>query len=41
MMLFTERAWLGFARGRHEAAMTAERATGNIQRGFATRHLPR
>jgi LuxR family maltose regulon positive regulatory protein len=39
MMLFTERALLEFARGRHEAAMTAQRAAESVQRGFAKRHL--
>ena len=38
MMLYTERALLEFARGRHEAAMTALRAVESIERGFTTRH---
>jgi LuxR family transcriptional regulator, maltose regulon positive regulatory protein len=38
MMLYGARAILEFARGRHEAAMTAERAAESIQRGFAARH---
>jgi LuxR family maltose regulon positive regulatory protein len=33
------RAILEFARGRHEAAMTAQRAAERIQREFATRHI--
>jgi len=39
MMLQVTRALLEFARGRHEAAMTAERAAESIRRGFATRHI--
>jgi LuxR family transcriptional regulator, maltose regulon positive regulatory protein len=39
LMLYGARAMLEFARGRHQAAMTAQRAAVNIQRGFATRHL--
>ncbi len=39
MMLYGARAILEFARGRHEAAMTAQRAAESIQRGFATRHI--
>jgi LuxR family transcriptional regulator, maltose regulon positive regulatory protein len=39
MMLLVNRAMLEFARGRHEAAMTAARAAESIQRGFATRHI--
>jgi LuxR family maltose regulon positive regulatory protein len=39
MMLFAARMLLEFARGRHEAAMTAQRAVENIQRGFTTRHM--
>jgi LuxR family maltose regulon positive regulatory protein len=39
MMLYAARTVLEFARGRHEAAMTAQRATESIQRGFATRHI--
>jgi LuxR family transcriptional regulator, maltose regulon positive regulatory protein len=39
LMLYTARALLEFARGRHEAAMTAQRAVEDIERGFATRHL--
>ena len=39
MMLQVTRALLEFARGRHEAAMTAARAVESIQRGLATRHL--
>src|SRR5262249_30837616 len=39
MMLYTDRAFLESARGRHEAAMTAQRAADSIQRGLATRRL--
>jgi LuxR family maltose regulon positive regulatory protein len=39
MMLYAARTVLEFARGRHEAAMTAQRAAESIQRGFATRHI--
>jgi LuxR family maltose regulon positive regulatory protein len=39
MMLQVTRALLEFARGRHEAAMTAQQAAENIQRGFATDHI--
>jgi LuxR family transcriptional regulator, maltose regulon positive regulatory protein len=39
MMLYADRAVLEFARGRHEAAMTAKRAADSVQRGLATRHL--
>ena len=39
MMVYAARAMLEFARGRHEAAMTAQRAAESIQRGFATRHI--
>jgi len=39
MMLHTTRALLEFARGRHQDAMTAQRAAESIQRGFAMRHL--
>jgi LuxR family maltose regulon positive regulatory protein len=39
MMLYGAGAILEFARGRHEAAMTAQRAAESIQRGFATRHI--
>jgi LuxR family maltose regulon positive regulatory protein len=39
MMLYAERFMLEFARGRHEEAMTAQRAVDSIQQGFATRHI--
>jgi LuxR family maltose regulon positive regulatory protein len=39
MMLHATRTVLEFARGRHEVAMTAQRAAESIQRGFATRHI--
>jgi LuxR family transcriptional regulator, maltose regulon positive regulatory protein len=39
MVLYAARIMLEFARGRHDAAMTAQRAVESIQRGFATRHL--
>ena len=39
MMIYTQRASLELARGRHEAAMAAKRAAESIQRGFATRHI--
>ncbi|MBV8949117.1 MAG: hypothetical protein JOZ95_27085, partial [Solirubrobacterales bacterium] len=39
MMLHVDRGLLEFARGRHEAAMTAQRAAESIQRGLATRHI--
>jgi LuxR family transcriptional regulator, maltose regulon positive regulatory protein len=39
MMIYTLRALLELARGRHEAAITAQRAAESIQEGFATRHL--
>jgi LuxR family transcriptional regulator, maltose regulon positive regulatory protein len=39
MMLYADRAMLEFARGRHEAAMTAQRAAEGIERGLATQHL--
>jgi LuxR family transcriptional regulator, maltose regulon positive regulatory protein len=38
-MLHSTRALLEFVRGRHEDAMTAERAAEGVQRGFATRHI--
>ena len=37
--IYAARTMLEFARGRHEAAMTAQRAADSIQRGLATRHL--
>jgi LuxR family maltose regulon positive regulatory protein len=39
LMLYATRALLEFARGRHEAAMTAQRAAEGIERGLATRHI--
>ena len=39
MMLHGTRAVLEFARGRHEDAMTAGRATESIERGLVTRHI--
>ena len=39
MMLYAARAMLELARGRHEAAMTAQRAAEGIERGLATRHI--
>jgi LuxR family transcriptional regulator, maltose regulon positive regulatory protein len=39
MVLYGAWAILEFARGRHEAAMTAQRAAESIERGFATRHI--
>ena len=39
MMIYTERASLELARGRHEAAMAAKRAAESIQQVFATRHI--
>jgi LuxR family transcriptional regulator, maltose regulon positive regulatory protein len=39
MMLHALRAVLEFALGRHEDAMTAQRAAEGIQLGFATRHI--
>ena len=39
MMLHADTGLLEFARGRHEDAMTAQRAAESIQRGFATRHI--
>ena len=39
MMLYATRAMLELARGRHEEAMTAQRAVESIQRGLATRHI--
>jgi LuxR family maltose regulon positive regulatory protein len=39
MMLYTARALLEFARGRHQDAMTAQRAAEGIDRGLATRHI--
>jgi LuxR family maltose regulon positive regulatory protein len=39
MMLYAARAMLEFARGRHEDAMTAQRAAEGIARGLATRHI--
>jgi LuxR family maltose regulon positive regulatory protein len=38
MVLYAARIVLEFARGRYEAAMTAQRVVESIQRGFATRH---
>jgi LuxR family maltose regulon positive regulatory protein len=39
MMLYAARALLEFAHGRHEDAMTAQRAAEGIERGLATRHI--
>jgi LuxR family maltose regulon positive regulatory protein len=39
MVLYAARIVLEFARGRHDAAMTAQRAVESIQRGFLTRHI--
>jgi LuxR family maltose regulon positive regulatory protein len=39
MMLYAARALLEFARGRHEDAMTAQRAAERIERGLAKRHI--
>jgi LuxR family transcriptional regulator, maltose regulon positive regulatory protein len=39
MMLYATRALLEFARGRHEAAMTAQRAAESIQERLATPHI--
>jgi LuxR family transcriptional regulator, maltose regulon positive regulatory protein len=39
MMLYTARVLVEFARGRHEAAMTAEQTAGSIERGFAMPHI--
>ena len=39
MMLYTARAMLEFARGRHEDAMAAQRAAEGIQDVLATRHI--
>jgi LuxR family maltose regulon positive regulatory protein len=39
MMLYGTRAMIESVRGRHEAAMTAQRATESIERGLATRHV--
>ena len=39
MMLQVDRGLLESARGRHEDAMTAQRAAESTQRGFATRHI--
>jgi LuxR family maltose regulon positive regulatory protein len=39
MMLYGTRAMIESVRGRHEAAMTAQRATESIERGLATRHI--
>ena len=39
MMLYTGRALLEFARGTHEAAITALRAVESIERGLTTRHV--
>jgi LuxR family maltose regulon positive regulatory protein len=39
MVLYAARIVLEFARGRHEAAINAQRAVENIQQGFSTRHL--
>jgi LuxR family maltose regulon positive regulatory protein len=38
-MLHASRALLEFVRGRHDDAMTAQRAVESIERGFATRHI--
>ena len=39
MMLYVTRILLEFAYGRHEAAMTAQRAAEGIERGLASRHI--
>ena len=39
MMLYTAQTMLEFARGRHDAAMTAQRAAEGIQDRLATRHV--
>jgi LuxR family transcriptional regulator, maltose regulon positive regulatory protein len=39
MMLYVTRILLEFAHGRHEAAMTAQRAVEGIERGLARRHI--
>jgi LuxR family transcriptional regulator, maltose regulon positive regulatory protein len=39
MMLYAARALLEFARGHHDAAMTAQRAAERIHDGLATRHI--
>ena len=39
MMVYAARTMLEFARGRHEDAMTAQRATESIERGLVTRHI--
>jgi LuxR family transcriptional regulator, maltose regulon positive regulatory protein len=39
LMLHASRALLEFVRGRHDDAMTAQRAVESIERGFATRHI--
>ena len=39
MMVYGTRALIEAVRGRHEAAMTAQRATEGIERGLATRHI--
>jgi LuxR family transcriptional regulator, maltose regulon positive regulatory protein len=39
MLLYMSRGLLGFARGRHEDAMTAYRSAEDIERVLATRHL--
>jgi LuxR family transcriptional regulator, maltose regulon positive regulatory protein len=39
MTLYTARAWLEFARGRHDKAMSALRAAESTGRGLAMRHV--
>ena len=39
LLLYALRALLEFARGRHEQAMTAQRAAEGIESGLATRHI--
>lgn len=39
MTLYTARAWLEFARGRHDEAMSALRAAESTGRGLAMRHV--
>jgi LuxR family transcriptional regulator, maltose regulon positive regulatory protein len=39
MILYSARTMLEFARGRHDAAMTAQRTTESIERGLVTQHI--
>jgi len=39
MMVYAARTILEFARGRHEDAMTAQRATESVERGLVTQHI--